>query len=778
VLVAAALLVSACSSGDDDSVAPSSTTSSTSTTTTTIPADECDDIADDAVVPLQGFIDEYGAMTPEEWNAIDPPPNADVEQEDMIAIAQAAVEQGCDPTAMEEMLAERIGELSGDGEVGRAIAAALRGEGPLLGPPAPIPQTTVPRDEIPTTVPFSPGDDLAAVLDQVAPGSTIRFAPGTYEFDEPVVVDMDLRFEGAGTDQTILSSSAEGVALTFVGPGGFVVEDMTIEHVGELEASVLLAVEGPLSLTNTVLRGGVSGAEDAGGGHGLVFAYDPLEGFPERTDEQRAGDITIAYSRISGNQAAGILMTGAAAPTILASTIEDNGGCGICYTSRSGGSVRTSTISGNQIGIQVSGTSNPVIDDVDITAGTAAGISLDENANVTITDSTITANAGIGVQAAGASLLRVEGSTVSQHQVGVLAAGTTSVTLTDNTIDTTDIGVQVGGEAVVETVGNQVRASISAAISYGDTSTGRIEDNDVTSAPEVGIQVIGQASSRVIANRVTDAGGVGISIVDDGAATVERNEVGNREIGIQIGGNATPIIRDNTVLDSAAVGILFGDAAAGTASGNSVTSPEAVGILSGGTSTPSITGNEVVGNGVGLVFREESAAEVRANTVREHTIGVQVVDGAAPFLFGNTVEASTEAGVAFAGTSRGRMEQNTLVRNGNISVQVAESAQPDIGGNEIRGEGIYAILFRDASAGRVRDNQIVNFVYGIQLDGTSAPAITGNAFDGVVLTNIIYDGSSAGSAAGNQCSATFTAGITVSAGANPTLSDNSCTVSR
>ena len=763
--------MAACSS-DDDTVAPATTTSST-----TIPVERCEEAADAAIEPLQAFVDEYADLTPEEWNALIPPPTADAEQAEMVAIAQAAVDEGCNPTFMEELLAERIADLTGEGEVGRAIAAALRGDGPILGPPVPILPTTVPREEEASTVIVEPGDDLDEILATVAPGSTIWFGAGVHEFDEPIVVDIDLNFRGAGADSSVISSSAEGVAVTFVGPGGFTMEDLTIEHVGDAEASVFLAIEGPVRISDSVLRGGVAGTEEAGGGHGLVFAFDQLPGFPERTDAERAGDLVIERTTITDNAAAGVLVTGAAAPSIVGSTIEGNGGCGVCYTSRSGGTLRTSTVSGNQIGVQVSDTATPTIDDVDVQDSTAAGISIDGTTTVTVTDTRVVRNSGVGIQATGDATVELTGSTVSQHQVGVLAAGETTVTLAENTIDTQDIGVQVGGSATVDTVRNVLRASLSAAVSYGDDSTGRIGDNAVTDAPEAAIQAIGRSSPAIENNLVSTPGGVGVSVIEEATSLVDGNEIRDREIGIQVGGTAAPTVRDNTVLDSVAVGILFGDDASGSASDNTVTSPEAVGILAGGTSDPEIRGNRVVGNGVGIVFREQATGLVQQNEVRQHTIGMQIVDGAAPLIYQNHIEASTEAGVAFAGTSTARFEQNTVVRNGNLSVQVAESAAPDIVGNEIRGPDVYGIVLRDAAAGRVRDNLIVNHVYGIQVDGTASPSITGNSLEEIALTSIVYDGASGGAVSGNTCTQTFTAGISISSDASPTVGDNDCTVS-
>ena len=156
-----------------------------------------------------------------------------------------------------------------------------------------MPQTTAPRDVDPSTVTITPGDDVdkqvRAALDKVADGSTIQFGAGVFELTQPVVVDISVNFVGAGSDQTTLSSAAEGVGVAFVGPGGFAMTDLTLEHTGDKEASVFLAIEGPVAIAHAVVRGGVVGADaTSGGGHGIVFAFDPIQGFPDRTDSERA----------------------------------------------------------------------------------------------------------------------------------------------------------------------------------------------------------------------------------------------------------------------------------------------------------------------------------------------------------------------------------------------------------------------------------------------------------------------------------------------------------
>ena len=86
------LLVAACSSAE-------STATDTSLTSTTLPVgaqpfllsdEQCLEAARAAAAPMQQFIDQYGELNIEEWNALDPPPNFDLLQLAVRDAAQAA----------------------------------------------------------------------------------------------------------------------------------------------------------------------------------------------------------------------------------------------------------------------------------------------------------------------------------------------------------------------------------------------------------------------------------------------------------------------------------------------------------------------------------------------------------------------------------------------------------------------------------------------------------------------------------------------------------------
>jgi parallel beta-helix repeat protein len=789
----AAALCAACSSSSDD--APSATATTTTTTTTPVvlyTEAQCAEQATAAAQPLQDFVDQYQGLSVEEWNALEPPPDIQSVQDEVVAIAQDAADHGCDTAKLQEGLDAAVADLEATSEVGNAIVAALRGLGPPLGPPrvVTVPETTQPRDVAPSTLTIEPGGDvdeqLRAALDTVADGSTIQFGEGVYDVSEPVVVNIGVSFVGAGRDLTTLRSTAAGVSVAFVGPGGFAMTDMTLEHIGGTEASVLLAIEGPVNVARAIVRGGVVGeTAESGGGHGIVFAFDPIEGFPERTDSERAGPLTIDDTTVTGNAAAGILSTGRASPQITASTISDNGGCGLCYIANSRGSVTDTTVQGNEIGVQAGDNTAPRLRDSTFSGNRSVGITFDGASTGSLTQSIVEENGSVGIQIAGTSPASVTENTISKQGVGVLATDTATPLIRDNTLADHDVGVQVGGEAQVEISSNQISRAATAGISITDTAVGTISGNTIGDATDIAVQVSGAATPAITDNTIDGPGSVGISLLETSDGTVSGNVVTGRDIGIQLGGSATAAIADNDVDGAVAVGILFGEASTGTAEDNRVTAPEAVGIMASGTSRPEINRNRLRDSAAGLVFRESAAGSASFNTLTGHVIGVQIVDQADPILDGNIVTDSKEAGVVFGGAARGTLSRNTIVRNGTIGVQVGESSRPSVLGNEIRGAGVYAMIYRDDGGGQLNDNVLADYVFGIQLSDNAAPDITNNRLQGIALTGISYADNTGGTISGNDCGGTgssgafsFGAGISITAPANPTVGENNCSLSR
>jgi hypothetical protein len=588
--------------------------------------EDCRAAAREAVAPAQEFIDRYDELTIDEWNALDPPPDLGELQREIERRIQAIVEGGCAVTVVDVEVEVAYDSLHGEGDVGAAIAAVLRGDEP---------PTQSGRRREPSSAFVRPGDDIAAVLARVGDGSRVRFAAGTYDIEETIVVDVSLDLVGAGLGETTIWSSAPGLAMAFVGPGELTLSDLSLRHAGDEAASVLLAIEGGVTLNSVEIAGGA--AESGDGGHGVVFAFEDLEGFPTRTTEQRAGELVVEDSIVTGNAAAGILVTGDASPRIDATTVGNNGRCGVCYSGDAGGTLRNSTIEGN---------------------------------------------GEIGVQAVGSSHPSIEANTIRGLDVGVLAGGDAAAVVAGNVLVENDIALRGVGAADLDVRGNRVGAAEIAGISLIESSTGTLHGNRVETEAPVGVEVAGNSSVIVDGNVIDGTGQVGLSFIGSSSGRASANVITERDVGIQVGGTAAPVVSDNQLRGNRRVGMLFAEQAAGSAIGNIMSQLVGSAIEVIDSASPAINANELRGSDFGLVYVDSAGGSAKDNRLLNHRVGIQVQGTATPRLIDNSFYAVEAAAIVFAETASGEASGNECTGDQVATlIAIAVTASPSIGEN-------------------------------------------------------------------------------------------------
>ena len=560
---ASVLVVAGCSSSDGTDTEP------TPSDTAPLTPDECIEAARSAVVPLQEFIDRYGELTAAEWNALDPVPDIAPLEEGLVEELQAIVDEGCEPGLVDVAVADELAQLTGSGEVGLALAAVLRGDRSPLGPPSPVPASTTPRGEAPTTVAVGPEDDLSAVLATLAPGSRLELEPGIYEFDQPLVIDVGVEIVGAGRDETVIRSTATDNAVAFLGPGELTIRGLTMEHVGDAPAAVLVSIVGSLFLQDVKVTGGQLSEDGQSGGHGVVLAFESIDGIPDRSDEQLEGEVVVEDSELTANAGGGILITGEASPRIERTVVTENGRCGICYTGSSAGSVTSSRVERNDIGLQIADTASPVIDGNEIAANRTAG---------------------------------------------AIVLGESAPTFRDNTFtEDLEIGIQVLDSALPLIENNVIVAPGTVGIAFADDSAGEAVGNDVQRAGTAGFLVGGSASPSLRENTLTD-NVVGLVHTDDSAGEAVGNTIRGHELGVQVTGTARPEILGNVIEDSGDAGALYAGSATGRFEANTVSGSGSFGVQVGETAAPAVIGNVFTAIEVAsILFVDTSTGEVSGN---------------------------------------------------------------------------------------------------------------------------------------------------------------------
>lgn len=356
----------------DQPTDPADTQSSTDGTTPA--ADPCADGRRTLVAAVQRYVDGYGTPADSSGtpSASPGPSTGDTDLKNAIAQSRAEIERkSCDEQAYERALS---GDLDGVRTRGPLAAAVLLRLGASLTGAARTVKET--RD-------VGPGDDLPRVLAEVAPGSTLRLAPGTFRLARSLVLLQGVTLLGSGPGRTTVSSGAAGAVLLVLTEDRVELSGISVRHTGRRAASGV--VGGPTSslvLTGSRVSGAVESHRAEGGGAGVLMSA--------RSGDRTARGTTLEVTRseFSGNSGAGVLLSGRHRASIRGARFVDNGQCGVCFTGRSDGAVRSSRFSGNTAGVAALDRSRPQLVD-DRFSGGLVGVQASGAARPVVLDSVV-----------------------------------------------------------------------------------------------------------------------------------------------------------------------------------------------------------------------------------------------------------------------------------------------------------------------------------------------------------------------------------------------------
>jgi len=203
--------------------------------------------------------------------------------------------------------------------------------------------------------------DLAEAIRKAGPGDVIEIAPGRHTLRERIIVNKPLTIRGAGRNRTHLLSSEELFAIQFIGTEPWTLEGLTIEHVGEAVADVVVVEGGDITTRGCRFTGAVfhEKAEQLRGGSGIVL---------------RGNARGLVFECIcDGNALRGIAVWDQARPVLEGNTCENNTQDGIAYLENAGGTARKNTCRGNGLyGIYIAKGANPKLEDNQL-SGNKAG---------------------------------------------------------------------------------------------------------------------------------------------------------------------------------------------------------------------------------------------------------------------------------------------------------------------------------------------------------------------------------------------------------------------
>ena len=269
---------------------------------------------------------------------------------------------------------------------------------------------------------LTPADDLAQVLAQVAPGSTLTLQAGTYTISRSLVFLEAVTVRGAGRDTTQVKASAPDAAFVVMTAGVVEISDMRVELDPAVPASGIVAAPQSLLKLSTMSVSGATSTPAGLGGAGVQMSGAATD------TASRATTVEVTDSQFDHNAWAGIAIGGGHRASILRASLTSNGQCGVCFLDASTGSVQDSRFSGDTVGLGANSHTRPTWIGNTITGGTV-GVQLDGYAAPAIQNLSVNGASRAAVIFSGQSAGAITDVTCTAVPYGIVITDTAAPTL-------------------------------------------------------------------------------------------------------------------------------------------------------------------------------------------------------------------------------------------------------------------------------------------------------------------------------------------------------------
>ena len=278
-------------------------------------------------------------------------------------------------------------------------------------------------DQVATTERVGPKEDLRDVLPELAPGSTVRLAAGEHRLRDTVVVLRGITIVGAGRGRTTLTSDAPDAALLALTPDRIDLRDLTLRHVGDEAASLIvgsstttLALEGvELSGARAVARGGTEQRRTpASGGSAVLMAG-------EEGSDERETTLEVTDSVFRDNQASGHPARRPPRRQRRGQPLRRERPVRHLLHRQQPGAVRGSRFQGSVTGIIAAGRAAPLLSGSTV-QGAEIGVQAVDRASPVVRSTTIVGTSRAAMLFGDRSRGRVEGVTCQDTRFGVVVA--------------------------------------------------------------------------------------------------------------------------------------------------------------------------------------------------------------------------------------------------------------------------------------------------------------------------------------------------------------------
>lgn len=315
-------------------------------------------------------------------------------------ISAYAVSLGCDPGRFQADLTQGLARLRTRGPLANAVLLQLRAQSG---------GATAGHD------PLQPGDNVAAAVAAAPSATTVRLGPGTFVLPQTLALIRGVTVAGSGRDRTrLVSSAADGTVLVLTSEPTEL-SNLTVSRAGSTPGSVIDVA--PVSQL-TVRQARVSGGRLGPGGRdgaGIVLAA----GVGGQTGASRRTTLVLLDSELLDNAAAGLVASGDHRVDVRRTLVARSKQCGICFLDRSDGVVRDSSLVDDAVGLLVTGAARPTLLRSQVRGG-RVGVQASGTARPWIRDNVLSGTDRSAMIWAGTARGRIEGNRCDHAPFGIV----------------------------------------------------------------------------------------------------------------------------------------------------------------------------------------------------------------------------------------------------------------------------------------------------------------------------------------------------------------------
>ena len=374
------------------------------------------------------------------------------------------------------------------------------------------------------------------------------------------------------------------------------------------------------------------------------------------------------------------------------------------------------------------------------------------SSNITITDNTFYNIQGCCINVYGFDSTEISGNKASKTGMLVLYVDAGSSLCKNNTFDecynisgaSLKFGIQVSNSSTVTIASNTVKSPVESGIAFFN-STGTISSNNISVRSDnndASAIRIDEAGNAVISdNMITSAGYAGVYVLNSSKATVNHNTISGTVTGIAVKSAASGgvSLSNNTISYVSGVGVSVDGTDQVTISQCDITDTKGQGIYAKDSSALTISSSTIIYPLQSGIHFITGKGTVSGNTIVLSSDGnvdasaIELDSASDVTVSGNNIKYAGYAGVYVRGSSKARVEDNTItgIRTG-IAVRSAASGGVSISRNTVTGarnQGIYIDSTNQAT------------ISGCWIINTANQAIYATGLSGLTVKDTLVDSS-------------------------------------